>query len=231
VATTFNNIGVAYDNKGEYEKALEYYQKGLDIQAKTLGDHHPNLANTYHNIGVTLDNKGDYDKAIEFYQIYLDIQIKTLGEQHPKLGPIYSSIGFVWRKKGRFDKALEMYKLKLEIEVNNQGNQCPSVATTNFYIGDCQRELQMYSDAIISLKAGYAIEKKGGYPFRIAQCHEALAEKPQALDYYIQSAEIRKNDPDLGIEAEATQESIKSCIRLAKELGKVGELPEWMVEV
>jgi hypothetical protein len=48
------------------------------------------------------------------------------------------------------------------------------------------------------------------------------------LDYYIQSAEIRKEDPDFGIEAEATQESIKACIRLAKELRKVDELPEWI---
>jgi hypothetical protein len=50
------------------------------------------------------------------------------------------------------------------------------------------------------------------------------------LGYYIQSAEIRKEDPDFGIEAEATQESIKACIRLAKELGKEDELPDWINE-
>jgi hypothetical protein len=50
------------------------------------------------------------------------------------------------------------------------------------------------------------------------------------MDYYIQSAEIRKEDPDLGIGAESTQESIEACIRLAKELGKEDELPDWIKE-
>ena len=31
VATTLNNIGLVYDNKGEYAKALEQYNKCLEI--------------------------------------------------------------------------------------------------------------------------------------------------------------------------------------------------------
>jgi hypothetical protein len=70
------------------------------------------------------------------------------------------------------------------------------------------------------------ILKKGGIAFQIAQCYEALNDKETALDYYIQSAEIRKED--IGLENEATQEAIINALRLAKELGKHGELPEWM---
>jgi len=88
----------------------------------------------------------------------------------------------------------------------------------------------MYQTAIQSFKAGFAIQKTAGYPYRIAQCYEALSENHEALEYYLQSAEIRKDDPDLGIEAESTQESINDCIRLAKELGKEGELPDWIKE-
>jgi len=86
----------------------------------------------------------------------------------------------------------------------------------------------MYQTAIQSFKAGFAIEKKDGYPYRIAECYEAVSENIDALDYYIQSAQIGKVDPEAGIEAESTQQSIKACIRLAKELGKESELPEWI---
>jgi hypothetical protein len=48
------------------------------------------------------------------------------------------------------------------------------------------------------------------------------------LNYYIQTAEIRKENSDLGIGDESTKESIKACIRLAKELSKEDELPEWI---
>ena len=231
MATAYNNIGTACVNNEEYDRALESYQKGLDIQIINLGDQHPSVATTFNNIGMVWDKKGEYDKAIEFYQYSLNIKLKNLGEQDPNLATIYSRIGFTWRKKGRFDKALELFKLSLENEVYNLGDQHPSVATNNFYIGVCQKELQMYREAIISLKAGYAIEKIGGYPFRIAECCEALGEKPEALDYYIQSALIRKEDQAAGIEDESTQQSIMASIRLAKELGKESELPEWMNEI
>jgi tetratricopeptide (TPR) repeat protein len=35
---TYNSMGIAYKNKGEYDKALEYYAKDLAITLATLGD-------------------------------------------------------------------------------------------------------------------------------------------------------------------------------------------------
>ena len=88
----------------------------------------------------------------------------------------------------------------------------------------------MFKEAIQSYKSGFENQKKGGYPFRIAQCYEELSENHEALDYYIQSALIRRDDPEAGIEDESTQQSIKACIRLAQELKKEDELPEWIRE-
>jgi tetratricopeptide (TPR) repeat protein len=34
---TFNNIGMVYDNKGNYDKALEYYFQSLEITKIILG--------------------------------------------------------------------------------------------------------------------------------------------------------------------------------------------------
>jgi len=228
VAIYCSNIGTVWYSKGEYDKALELFQRSLDIDLKNFGNQHHNAAITYNNIGIVWYNKGEYDKALELYQKSLDIDLKTLGNQHPELAASYSSIGQAWYKKDEYDKALEFYQQCLDIRLKTLGNQHPDVANSYNNIGNCQRELKMYQTAIQSFKAGFAIEKKGGYPYRIAQCHEALEEKPQALDYYIQSAEIRNEDPNAGIEAESTQQSIKACIRLAKELGKEDELPEWI---
>ena len=231
VAASFSNIGVVWVNKGEYDKALEFFQKCLNIELKNLGSQHPAVATTYNNIGVAWDNKGVYDKALEFYKSGLKIQLITLGELHPDIANNLFCIAKAWAKVGDYQKALEYYQKCLRIEIINLGDQHPSVATTNFYIGTCQKELNMHRDAINSLKAGFAIEKKGGYPYRIAECYEALSENIEALNYYIQSAEIRKEDPEAGIESDATQESIKSCIRLAKEFGKEDELPHWIKEI
>ncbi|CAF4150510.1 unnamed protein product, partial [Didymodactylos carnosus] len=41
IATTYNNIGLVYDNQGDYEKALKAYKKALSIVRRTLPLAHP----------------------------------------------------------------------------------------------------------------------------------------------------------------------------------------------
>jgi tetratricopeptide (TPR) repeat protein len=36
-ATSLNNIGSTYDSKGDYDKALEYYFKSVEIRKIVLG--------------------------------------------------------------------------------------------------------------------------------------------------------------------------------------------------
>ena len=228
VAYSYDNLGSICSSKGEHDKALEYYQQGLEIRLKNLGNMHPEVGKSYNQIGFSWHNKGEYDKALEYYQQGLDIRLKTYGNQHPDVAKSYYSIGMANYNKGELDKALEFYQLCLDVQIKINGSHHPDVATYLLYIGDCQKEMQLYQEAIKSLKQGFEISKRGGYPFRIAQCYEALTENKVALEYYLQSAEIRKNDPEAGIEAEITQQSINACIRLAKELGKENELPEWI---
>ena len=224
VATAFNNIGTVWRYKGEFHKALEFLQQSLVIRIKTLGNQHPAVAISFNNIGTVWHSKGEYDKALEFHQQSLGIRLKTFGSEHPDVATSYGRIGAAWDSKGEYDKALEFHLQCLDIRLKTLGSQHPDVADSYANIGNCQRKLKMYQQAIQSFKEGFANEKKSDYPFRIAECHEALSENRQALDYYIQSAEIRKDDPDLGPEDDSTQEAIKACIRLGKE----GELLEWI---
>jgi tetratricopeptide (TPR) repeat protein len=231
VATSYCNIGSVWNYLGEYENAIQFFQKSLEIELKTLGNHHPYVAVNYNNIGTVLRNKGEYDKALDFLQKSLDIKFKTLGNQHPSLANSICSIGLTWSKKGEFEMALEFHQKGLDIRLNTLGKHHPDVAKSYNRIGNCLKELELYQEAIQAFKSSSEIQKEAGYLFQIGKCYEALSENHEALDYYIQSAEIRKVDPNAGIEAESTQESVKACIRLAKESGKVNELPEWMKEI
>ncbi len=38
MAMSYNNIGNAYYSKGDYDEALQYYGKALQIQLKALGE-------------------------------------------------------------------------------------------------------------------------------------------------------------------------------------------------
>ena len=57
-AMTYGNMALVYDDQGEYEKALEWYEKGLEIKLKTLGPDHPSTATTYNNMAVVYNKQG-----------------------------------------------------------------------------------------------------------------------------------------------------------------------------
>jgi tetratricopeptide (TPR) repeat protein len=228
VAVSLNNIGGVLDNKGEYDKALELYQKSLEIEINYSGGDHPSVATSFNNIGGVWDSKGEYDKAFEFYQKSLDIRLKLHTEEHPDVANLYNNIGRVWDSKGEYDKALEFHQKCLDIRLKTLGVKHHYVSDSYFYIGLCYENLGRFQLGINAYLQGFHIERTGGYLFRIASCHEKLGDKQESLNYFMKSAIIRRDHPEVGLTDVSTIESIENAKRLAKELDQENELPEWI---
>ena len=74
-----------YKNKGDYEKALDYFERSLAIE-KEFGDKR-GIGITLISIGVVHWNKGAYKKAEEYLEKSLTIQKEIgLGEGSLMLG-------------------------------------------------------------------------------------------------------------------------------------------------
>ena len=154
-ATSYSNIGVVYNNQGDYDKALEYHFKALAIREKVLGPEHPSTATSYSNIGLVYDHQGDYDKALEYYFKALVIWEKVLGPEHPDTASSYNNIGAVYYNQGDYDKALEYYFKALAILEKVLGPEHPSTATSYSNIGavydnqgDYDKALEYYFKAL-----------------------------------------------------------------------------------
>lgn len=230
VATTYNNIGYILIQKGDLDNALEFLQEGLDISIKTIGDQHPNIANMYSNLASVWEKKGIYDKSIEYYERVIKIELKLLPTEFLSFDFI-SFMGTELQNNGEFLKAIALYKGCLEMQSKAQSKTDSETATVFFNIGKCYKALNLYREAIQNFVSGFEMSTTGGFPFQIALCYEGLSEDEAAFEYYLQSAEIRRNDPDIGGEAESTKQSITAAKRLAVELGKEDELPEWIQEI
>lgn len=228
VANSYNNIGYTWHNKCNYDKALKYYEQSLAIYLKTLGFEHPSVAISYNNIGGIWESKENYDKALKYFEKCLTIELKNFGGEHFSVATTYSNIGLLWYAKANYDIAFEYHEKGLKIYIKTMGIEHPDVAASYYHIGLCYFQLNDYLLAIGSFKKGFVNLKKGGFPFHIAKCYEALDDNAMALDYFIQSAEIRMSDPEAGPEEESTKESIQNAKRVAKELGKEDLLPKWM---
>ncbi|MCP3931459.1 MAG: tetratricopeptide repeat protein, partial [Bacteroidetes bacterium] len=78
--------------QGQYEKALEFFQKAIAIWEEVLDAKHPSLATSYNNIGLLYQDQGQYEPALEFYQKAIAICSESLGDQHPNTQTIKNNL-------------------------------------------------------------------------------------------------------------------------------------------
>jgi tetratricopeptide (TPR) repeat protein len=191
VGTAYNNIGLIYDNKGEWDRALEYYLKAEAIRLE-VGDR-AGLGPTYNNIGLIYDNKGEWDRALEYY--LKDEQISLEVGDRAGLGPTYNNIGLIYASKGEWDRALEYYLKdeQISLEVGDRAG----LSTTYNNIGgiyankgEWDRALEYYLKAeAIKLEVG---DRAGLGPTynNIGLIYANKGEWDRALEYYLKAEQI-----------------------------------------
>jgi Tfp pilus assembly protein PilF/energy-coupling factor transporter ATP-binding protein EcfA2 len=185
----------------DYEKALDYYYKSLEIRKETLPSNHPFIATSYNNIGVIYKNKGDNDKALEYYYKSLEIYKETLPPNHPDMATSFNNIGVIYKNKGDNDKALEYYYKSLEIRKETLPQNHPDIARSYNNIGliydnkdDNDKALEYYYKSL-------EIRKETLPPNHpdiarsynnIGSIYNNKGDNDKALEYLSKSLEIRK---------------------------------------
>jgi tetratricopeptide (TPR) repeat protein len=106
-ANSYNQIASTKYGQGEYDEAITFDGKTIEIHQKTLPPNHLDFAATYNNISKVYHNMGDYRKALSFYEKALEIQKQLLPPNQPKLAISYNNIGNVYLKMGNYPKAPE----------------------------------------------------------------------------------------------------------------------------
>ena len=100
-------IGVIYDNKGDYNNALEYGLKALAIL--NANNDIPGIITSYHAIGYVYGVRGQFDKAMNYYSKGLrNAQNNNLEKN---IEGLYDNISGVYENRNLFKESLE-YALK-----------------------------------------------------------------------------------------------------------------------
>jgi len=231
---SYNNLILVWSKAGEYrskkeeyDKAIEYYEKALAICLNVNGDQHLDTELCYNNLGNAWNENDKYDKAIEYYEKSLEINLKLHGDQHLNTARSYSNVGLAWKNKGEYDKAIDSFLKTLKIETATLGAEHPDTGQTHFEIGVWLKEQKNFKAALEHFTKGFiSSPDAGGFPYNMGVCYEQLDNKKKALNNYLLSAELRKKH--FGLDHEATQTVISDAVRLAKELDKLDELPNWI---
>ena len=71
-----------YYSQGHYERALEYYQKSLDIKIKVVGHDHVSVATSKYNIADLKEAQGELEEARSLFLECEQIYANVLGVDH-----------------------------------------------------------------------------------------------------------------------------------------------------
>ena len=100
-------IGVIYDNKGDYKKALQYGLQALELRKKS--NDLKGIVNSCLNIGYVYELRGYTKEAFKYYE-----EGRILAEKHNfkrLLSVLYANLCSIYGNKGDLAKAIE-YALK-----------------------------------------------------------------------------------------------------------------------
>ena len=128
IATTLNNIGMLYQQNGDYEKAYDYLFKAYEIEKRNFGANHINLATNYNNISINYLRKGELEKAKEYSIKAINLYEKNFGENHPDVARALSNLALIYKDNGIYFEAESLLTRSLEIREKVLGELHPDTA-------------------------------------------------------------------------------------------------------
>ncbi|MBF2016433.1 MAG: CHAT domain-containing protein [Rivularia sp. T60_A2020_040] len=197
---TLLNIGRIYDDVGEKQKALQFYNQALPVlrAVRNRGGE----ATALNNIGLVYDDLGEKQKALEFYEQALPLS-RALGDRRREATTL-NNIGSVYSDLGEKQKALEFYEqaLPLRREVADKGGEAATLNNIgriySEHLGEKQKALQEFKQALDLYRA---VGDKGGEALtlnNIGSVYDDLGEKQKALQSYNQALPLYRAVGDRG---------------------------------
>jgi len=196
----YNNFGMNYFSKFDYDKSLQNYFKAADIFTEVKDS--VKLASTINNIANVYFIQKNLEKALQYHLQSLDLSRK-MGSKS-RIASSLNNIGLIYRDKGDYVKALECYNEALLIakQINHKVGQ--SLLLNN--IGKIQRILKNYADAEKSFLQSVVLKKELNDVGGLAHCYNNMGDLyldmkqyDKSITYNLMAVEEAKKKNNLGI--------------------------------
>lgn len=190
-SSAFANLAVSLSKEGQFEEALTYFTKTIQIQ-KELNNKSA-LSITYGYIGHCYANRGNYKLALENYQRCLDIEVET--ENKKGQSTTLNNIAIMFESQGNITKALEYHERSLKIREEMGDEKKIAIALNNIALiyqnqGDLEKALDFFNKC---LKIREKTNDKNAYANtlnNIGLNYKLHGSYDKAFEYYTKSLNI-----------------------------------------
>jgi tetratricopeptide (TPR) repeat protein len=187
------NLGLAYSDLGQVDKAIKYYEQALVI-AREIGDSRGE-GNRLGYLGIAYYQLGQVDKAIEYYDQALVIARETgdrrgEGNWLGNLGSAYSDLGQVDTAIGYYDQALVIAR---EIgDRRDEGNGLGNLGLAYYQLGQVDTAIGYYDQALVIAREIGERRNEGSWLGNIGSAYHQLGRVDKAIEYYDQALVIAR---------------------------------------
>jgi tetratricopeptide (TPR) repeat protein len=198
------NLGMAYDDLGETQKAFEFYEHRLKI-AWEIGDRRGE-GNVLGNMGNAYANLGEIQKAIKFFEHRLEVA-REIGDQQGE-GNALNNLGVAYANLGETQKAIELYKRSLAIfreigDRRGEGNALGNMGNAYDDLGETQKAMEFWEHRI---EAAWEIGDRhgeGNALRNVGVAYANLRETQKAIEFFEESLVIFREIGDRRGEGDA----------------------------
>lgn len=120
-SNSFHNLGGAYIQLGNYEQAIIYENKALEIRKQYFPEGHIKILNVMRNLAMVYRRKGDCEKAYEIQGHVIEELEKNHQDNpdHPDFPVAYNLYSFILKDIGQLGKAIDYQQKAIEIREKN----------------------------------------------------------------------------------------------------------------
>lgn len=139
LAASLNGLGIVHLLDGQPERALEYFERALELRVRMVGPVHPTVASVHSNMGTVYLRADDCKSAIPKFETALEIVEAALGPDHPDVGTPVNNLGVCYQVEKRYEDARVAFERALALEIQVSGPEHPNTAGLLINLGRLAR--------------------------------------------------------------------------------------------
>jgi class 3 adenylate cyclase/lipopolysaccharide biosynthesis regulator YciM len=193
LSSTLNTLGLIYDNKGDYQTALDYHFRSIEIKEAELDT--SGLAASLSNIGLIYISLGEFDMARD--NVEKSLELGEILKDTSCICTALLNLGLIDERQSNFKEALEKYNAVFVLIKGDKNseftkNVLSSKARIYHEQGDYAKAIQMHHE---SLKMSEELQDKRSIAASfnsIARVHYEQKSLEKAISFLDKGLQIQK---------------------------------------
>ena len=144
LATTYDNLGLAYQNLEQYSDAIKAHLEAQKILQAAGYDKSVHMAISYDNLGSAYQDLHDYSNAEIYFKKSLCLWQKLVGNDSVDTARAYHALGITYRDTEKYHDALHCFQSAIGIFEKGGNRYLQEVARTYSALGKTYEKQKLY---------------------------------------------------------------------------------------